>query len=269
MTFHTGRQTIIVSHRKPGRLAWPCLLLAAAALAWPAATARAAFSTFFGIDQGNGTPPTTPSLSLAARTSFRSAINTVGVEEFESASVGSPPASISFVGSGVTATATYSATESINNTTDSGAFATTGTHYIDATQGVRDDRLAFSSPVAGFGFYVTDLSDGGTSPDQISIIATLAGGGGTQTFTTNVSASNTNSNVLFFGVVSTSPSALFSQVEIVNTATSIDDVHGIDDITVGATAVPEPSSLATLAASLRLLGYRRRRCVDRLPRGVL
>jgi hypothetical protein len=259
MTFHNGRRMILVSHRKPRWLAWPCLLLAAAALVWPADPARAAFSTFFGIDQGNGIPPTTPSLSLAARTSFLSAVNTVGVNDFESASVGAPPASLSFAGSGVTATATYSATESINNATDSGAFATSGTHYLDATQGVRDDRLAFSSPVAGFGFYVTDLSDGGSSPDQISIIATLAGGGGMQTFTTNVGASNSNSSVLFFGVVSTNPSALFSQVEIVNTATSIDDVHGIDDMTIGVTAVPEPSSLAALAVGVGMMGYRRRR----------
>jgi hypothetical protein len=261
MTTQNGRPTITVSHRKPGKFAWRCLILAIVAFVWPAGPARAAFSTFFGIDQGNGTPPTTPSLSLAARTSFLSAVNTVGVNDFESAAVGTPPASLSFAGSSVTATATYAATESINNATDSGAFATSGTHYLDATQGLRDDRLSFSSPVAGVGFYVTDLSDGGTSPDQISIIATLAGGGGTQTFTTNVSASDSNSNVLFFGVVSTSPSALFSQVEIVNTATSIDDVHGIDDMTVGVTAVPEPSSAATLAMGLGLVSHRRRRRV--------
>lgn len=256
MSFHTGRR-VIVSHRNPGKYALP-FLLTAMAMASSAATARAAFATFFGIDQGNGTPPTTPSVSLAARTSFLSAIDTVRVEDFESASVGTPPSTLSFIGSGVTASATYAATESINNTSDSGTVAISPTHYLDAAQGLRDDHLVFSTPVAGIGFYVTDLSDGGSAPDNISIIATLAGGG-TQTFTTNVSATNSNANVLFFGIASTDPSALFTQVEILNTFTSIDDVHGIDDITIGLTPVPEPSSLATLGIALGVLAQRRRR----------
>jgi hypothetical protein len=235
--------------RSLGSLALPCLL-AGMVLMIPTEAARAGFTTFFGIDQGNGTPPTTPNQSLAARTSFVSALGTVGVENFESYSVGSPPASLSFAGSGVTAAATYTAGESINNVHDNGAFATSGTHYLDS-QGLRDDRLVFSSPVAGVGFYVTDISDGGTAPDQISIIATLVGGG-TQTFTTTVTTGNSNANVLFFGVVSTAPSALFSQVEILNTFTTEGDVHGIDDVTVGSTAVPEPSSVLLL--SLGLLG---------------
>jgi hypothetical protein len=238
---------MIGPHRNLGGAALPCLL-AAVALAFPIGEAKAAFTTYFGIDQGNGIPPTTPNLSLAARTSFVSALGGVGVENLESYAVGNPPGSLSFVGSGVTATATYAAGESINNIQDNGAFATSGTRYLDS-QGVRDDRLVFSSAVAGIGFYVTDLSDGGTAPDQISLIATLVGGG-TQTFTTSVTTSNSNANVLFFGVVSTTPTALFSQVEILNTFTTEGDVHGIDDLTVGLTAVPEPSSLAMLGLGL-------------------
>ena len=46
--------------------------------------AQAAFTTYFGIDQGNGNPPTTPVLSLAARSSFVSTLTGVGVESFES-----------------------------------------------------------------------------------------------------------------------------------------------------------------------------------------
>jgi hypothetical protein len=247
-----ARRRMIDSHRTLGRLALPCLL-AATVLAFPTGAARAGFTTYFGIDQGNGTPPTTPNLSLAARTSFVSALNTVGVENLESYSVGTPPASLTFAGSGVTATATYAAGEAINNAQDNGAFATSGTHYLDSP-GVRDDHLVFSSAVAGFGLYVTDLSDGGSAPDQISLIATLVGGG-TQTFTTNVTTGNSNANVLFFGVVSTTPSVLFSQIEIVNTFTTEGDVHGVDDITIGLTsavAVPELSSLAML--SIGLLG---------------
>jgi hypothetical protein len=249
---------MIHSHRNLGKLVLPCLL-AGVALAFPTGETRAGSTTFFGIDQGNGIPPTSPNLSLAARTSFVSALRTVGVENFESFGVGSRPASLSFAGSGVTATATYAAGEAINNVPDNGAFATSGTHYLDS-QGVRDTHLVFSSPVAGVGFYVTDLSDGGTAPDQISIVATLAGGG-KQTFTTSVTTGNSNANVLFFGVVSTDPSALFSEVEILNTFTTEGDIHGIDDITVGLTAaVPEPSGLAMLGIGLAgLAGYGRRR----------
>jgi hypothetical protein len=270
MIFGTERR-MLDPRRSLGRLALPCLL-AVMALAVPAGEARAAFTTFFGIDQGNGIPPTTPNLSLAARTSFVSALGTVGVENFESHAVGSPPPSLSFAGSGVTATATYAAGETINNAVDNGAFATSPTHYLDS-QGVRDDHLVFSSPVAGIGFYVTDLSDGGSAPDQISIIATLVVGG-TQTFTTSVTTSNSNGNVLFFGVVSTDPSVLFSQVEIVNTFTSEGDVHGLDDLTIGtaAAAVPEPSGLAILGlgllgtSSVHLLRRKARISRDALPR---
>jgi len=205
MTMHRGRRTV-VSHRNPGTLALPCLLMIAA-MACATGDAHAALVSFFGIDQGNGTPPTAPNLALAARTSFLAAVIDTGVADFESASVGAPPATLSFMTTGVTATATYAATETINNASDSGTVATSGTHYLDAAQGIRDDHLVFSTPVAGIGFYVTDLSDGGSAPDNISIIATLAGGG-TQTFTTNVSATNSNANVLFFGVASTTPSAL-------------------------------------------------------------
>jgi PEP-CTERM motif len=257
MIFCAGRRKIDC-RRNLRKLVLPCLL-AGVALAFPTGGARAGFTTYFGIDQGNGTPPTTPNLSLAARTSFVSALGTVGVENFESYGVGTPPASLSFTGSGVTATATYAAGESINNVPDNGAFATSGTHYLDS-QGVRDDHLVFSSPVAGIGFYVTDISDGGTAPDQISVVATLAGGG-TKTFTTSVTTGNSNANVLFFGVVGTDPSELFSGVEILNTFSTEGDVHGIDDITVGlTTAVPEPSSLLMLGIGLAgLAGNRWRR----------
>jgi hypothetical protein len=258
MIFRAGRRRIDCRPNL-GKLILPCLL-AGVALAFPTGEARAGFTTFFGIDQGNGIPPTTPNLILAARTSFVSALGTVGVENFESHGVGTPPASLSFAGSGVTATATYAAGESINNVQDNGAFATSGTHYLDSP-GARGDHLVFSSAVAGIGFYVTDLSDGGTAPDQISVVATLVGGG-TRTFTTNVTTGNSNANVLFFGVVSTDPSELFSGVEILNTFTTEGDVHGIDDITVGLTsAVPEPATLAMMGlglASLMGYGWRRR-----------
>ncbi len=245
----SSRPTIDLN-RNPRGFALTCLL-AVVALVSSAGNVQAGFTTYFGIDQGNGIPPTTPANSLTARTSFVSALGTVGMENFDSYTAGSPPAGLSFTGSGVTATATYGPGEAINNAQDNGAFATSGANYLDS-QGLRDDHLVFSSAVAGFGFYVTDLSDGGTAPDQISVIATLLGGG-TQTFTTSVTTSNSNANVFFFGVVSTTPSVLFSQIEILNTFTTEGDVHGLDDLTVGLTSavsVPEPATMGMLALGL-------------------
>ncbi len=225
-------------------------LLTAALLAFSTQHAPAA-SLFFGIDQGNGTPPTTPNNSLIARNSFAAALGTLGIDDLESHPVGTPPTTLSFAGSTITATATYAANESINNAQDSGAFATSGTHYLDA-QGLRDDHLLFSAPVAGFGFYATDLNDGNAGLDQISLIATLADGT-TQTFTTNFTANNSNANVFFLGIASTT--TLITQVEILNTLPATDDVHGLDDLTIGAAAtpVPLPSPLYLGAPSIALV----------------
>jgi PEP-CTERM motif len=230
------------------RFSLACAAVLAAALIGSGSPARAGFTTYFGIDQGDGTPPTTPVNSLAARNLFLSALGTSGVENFDSFAVNSTPPTLSFTGSGVTASASYSSDEFINNVQDNGEFATSGTKYLDA-QGTRDDKLVLSAPVAGVGFYITDLSDGFNPADQISIVATLVGGG-TETVTTNVGTSNTSANVLFFGVVSSGSSALISQVEILNTQPTAGDYNGLDDLTIGLRPVPEPASVGMVALGL-------------------
>ena len=225
-------------------------LLAAILLACSSQVAGAA-SLFFGIDQGNGTPPTSPNNSLVARTSFAAALGTPAVDDLESHPVGRPPTTLSFAGSTITATSTYAPNESINNADDSGAAATSGTHYLDA-QGLRDDRLLFTAPIAGFGFYATDVNDGTAGLDQLSLIATFADNT-TQTFTTSFTTNNANANLLFLGIVSTT--SLITQVEILNTFPAIDDVHGLDDLTIGTapTPVPLPSPIYLAAPTIALI----------------
>ena len=128
-----------------------------------------------------------------------------------------------------------------------------------------DTTFTFSAPVAGVGLYVTDMSDGGVSPDQLSLLLTLEGGG-TATVTTSLTTSNSNGNVFFFGVASTNPLERITAIEISNSFPTEGDVFGMDDLTIGTTlagtAAPEPGSflfLVTGFAGLLALSVRQHR----------
>lgn len=228
----------------------------AAALIWPVAPAKADLTTYFGIDQGDGNPPTTPVVSLAARNSFLAGLSGVGVENFESQVLNAFPSTLHFTGTSVTAAS--STTDSTDNYvttgTTYGTFATSGTHYLfdngSSSLGV-NYTLNLSAPVAGFGMYVTDLSDGITPADQIEYKLTFSDNA-TQTVETNVGTNNNNANVLFFGVISTNPAETITSIQILNTVTNQGDAIGFDDFTIGLVAVPEPTSL--VLSALGLLG---------------
>jgi len=223
----------------------------------------ASLQTFFGIDQGNGIPPTAPVNSLAARNSFLSAFASTGVENFDSFTAGSFPASVSFPSTSVTANSTTANGSSnfVRSGADNGAFATSGTQFLDTTGSV-DTTFTFSVPVAGVGLYVTDMSDGGTAPDQLNLLLTLEGGG-TATVTTSLTTSNSNANRFFFGVASTNPSQRITAIQITNSFPTEGDVFGMDDLTIGtslaSTATPEPSSVWMMVAGLLgMVGFARR-----------
>lgn len=226
--------------------------------------AAATLQTFFGIDQGSGAPPTAPANSLSARNDFLALLSGAGVESFESYATGSLPATVSFASTSLTAatSAASGSSQFVSGAPDNGAFATSVTKYLDTT-GVVDTSFNFSAPVAGVGVYVTDLSDGGTAPDQLQFLLTLEGGG-TATVTTSVTTANSNGNVLFFGVVSTDPTKRITKVEISNTFPTEGDVFGLDDLTIGTslagTATPEPGTFLLLGGGLAgLVGVLRRR----------
>lgn len=223
----------------------------------------ASLQTFFGIDQGSGVPPTAPVNSLAARNSFLSAFASTGVENFDAFAVGLLPGSVSFPATAVTAnTAVAGGTSNvIASGPDNGAFATSGTKFLD-TSGSVDTTFTFSAPVAGVGLYVTDMSDGGVTPDQLSLLLTLEGGG-TATVTTSLTTSNSNGNLFFFGVASTDPLQRITAIEISNSFPTEGDVFGMDDLTIGTTladsAAPEPGTFLFLGTGLLVLSLRQRR----------
>jgi hypothetical protein len=228
--------------------------------------AIAGFTTFFGIDEGNGTPPTARANSLAARNSFVGALTGVGVENFDSKALNAFPTALTFGPTSITATATTNDAvhNFVNNGTPFGTFATSGTQFLyqDGTNPAgNDNTIAFSSAVAGVGMYVTDLNDGTNPVDQLQLVVTLSDSS-TQTFMTNNFLNDTNANVFFFGVVSSDPGLKIASVRILNTAPDQGDAFGIDDLTIGtAAAVPEPASLALLGSGVLGLaaGYVRRK----------
>jgi len=241
------------------------LMTAMALFAISQPASAASLQTFFGIDQGNGTPPTAPVNSLTARNSFLSAFTSTGVENLNSFTLGSFPTSVSFPSTSVTANSTIANGSSnfVAGGPDNGAFATSGTQFLD-TAGSVNTTFAFSAPVAGFGLYATDMSDGGTAADQLQLLLTLEGGG-TATVTTSLTTSNSNANLFFFGVASTNPAERITAIQITNSFPTEGDVFGMDDLTIGTslagTATPEPGTfmfLGTGFAGLLALFVRQR-----------
>jgi hypothetical protein len=67
---------------------------------------------------------------------------------------------------------------------------------------------------------------------------------------TNLTTSNSNANVFFFGVASTDPSQRITAIQITNSFPTEGDIFGMDDLTIGtsltSTATPEPGTLMFL-----------------------
>ena len=80
-----------------GRTAAIGVVAVAAGLFGISSPASASIVTYFGIDQGNGTPPTTPANSLARPELFLTAeFSATGVENFDPLTVGAFPSLLSF-----------------------------------------------------------------------------------------------------------------------------------------------------------------------------
>lgn len=241
--------------------------IVAAMAAMPVAASQL---TFFGEDLNNSesTPLAAFPAASAAEASFLANLIGVGTEDFEGFTTGDGvPLGLSFPGAG---NATLDngggviATVTPGSTNGFGRYATSGTNYWEVQAGGTNNfTVTFDSPVAAFGFYGIDIGDFG---GRLTLAVTDASG------TSNVivpntegSSASTGGSVLFFGLIETDPSKVFTQVSFL-TSTGAGDVFAFDDFTVGSleqvNVIPLPASLPLVLAGMGAFGtmaWRRKR----------
>lgn len=206
-----------------------------------------AYTIFFGEDLGLGEAtrlPSTPNAD-AARDSFLSNLVGVGTETFESFAPGTtPPLAINFIGAG---TANLQGDGSVENvptgTNGVGRYPISGNQYFETSSG--NFSVDLTEPIAAFGFYGIDIGD---FEGQLTL--TLANGG-TETLTVPNTILSPGGSVLYYGIIASDESEVFTQVTFGNTASGV-DFFGFDDLTIGSLEqvnVPEPTSM------LGILGF--------------
>jgi hypothetical protein len=233
-------------------------LVVASVLALASLPTQAAFTTFFGedINNSNTNPLATFPNASAAEASFLSQLIGVGTETFEG-QLGSSPLALSFPGAG---TATLNggggqiislASENISNgfgrygvTRDGGA-----ENFWEISAGRAGDfTIAFSDPVAAFGFYGIDIGDFGGG-----LRLNLVGGGAQLVNVPNTqgSSGSTDGSVLFFGFVNNNPLETVTSIDFL-TSTGQGDVFAFDDMTIGSiqqVRTPDGGGTLTLLGS--------------------
>ena len=216
-------------------------LVAFAALAlFPSAHAT---STFFGEDTGlgDGNGRVAHPNSDTAANNFLSQLVGVGTETFESFANGTTtPFSSTFMGAG---TATFTGTGQIANVPSgdngNGRYPISGNQYFDTDT---DFTITFSTEIAAFGFYGTDLGDFG---GQTTLTLTHLAGPPTMLTVPNI-INAPGGGVLFFGLIDTANP--FTSVTFGDTAPGV-DVFGFDNMTIGTVQQvhPTPDSGSTLS----------------------
>ncbi len=230
-------------------------LLVASAFAVVSSAAFAAPLIFTGDDltPGGVVGPN----SAAARATFLSNLaGGVGTENFEGIALGTAaPFGVTFPGTIGNITASITNGGAVSSGTPAGAFATSGTQFLFTATGVLDFTITFSTAIAAFGFYGTDLSDSG-GDFQIELtdsnaVTTL------YTITTEVPA-RASGSVTFWGFVD--PTNTYTSLRFINTSTQ--ESFGFDDFTIGdleQVRVPEPAAFGLMGLGLAAISFARRR----------
>ena len=223
-----------------------------------AAPTYASVVTFFGEDlEKSGDPNTaTPTNSNAARTSFFSNLTGVGTETFESYATGTTlPLAISFMGAGTATLSDPTGGSFIESGNDGGGrFPISGTQFLETGAG-SGFTLTFSSPIAAFGFYGTDVGD---FSGALSLGLKDASG-----VTTNLSVGNTigssgstSGSVLYFGFYDKGDT--YTSITFNNIGSGGTDVFGFDDFSIGSssqvTPPPTPTNTPEPGTSLMIAG---------------
>lgn len=195
---------------------------------------------------------------LTARNSFAGQLTGASTEDFSGFAPGSNPPTLTFAGSAGPINGTFSGSSGeicvTNGCGGSGRFATSATAYFDVSSTI---GISFSTPIAAFGFYGTDIGD---YNGQLTM--TLIRNGGIDTVL-NVphTLGAANGSLLFYGVIDTANP--FDAIQFGNTQSG-DDFFGFDDMIVGDVqqvtgGVPEPSTWAMLILGFGAVGATLRR----------
>lgn len=225
--------------------------LIVASLLW-ASPALAAPVVFFGEDVNTAGDPAQPPLtqSNAARDTFFAHLTGAATESFESFPTGEEAVlEIAFSGAG---TATVLGGMVTDGENIAGRYPASGLKYLDAESPI---RMTFSSPIAAFGFYATDVGDFG---GQLSLQLTALSGeviNFVVPASTGIDGSTTGS-ILYFGfydLANTYSSVFFDNGDY-------SDIIGIDDFTIagpgalGPSPIPEPAVWSLMIVGFGLIG---------------
>ncbi|WP_029897433.1 PEP-CTERM sorting domain-containing protein [Desulfohalovibrio reitneri] len=235
----------------------PIPLLTLALTLFLASGAFAFSQTYFGEDTGLGenTRLTSYPNAASAESSFLANLTGVGTEDFESYASGTgPPVDITFPGAGTATMLGNGDIETVASGTNGfGRYAVSGDNFWNSSS---EFSISFDTPIAAFGFWGIDIGD-----FDGQLTATVENGV-SNTYTVPNTISGPGGSVLFWGLIDTDNP--FTSVTFGNTEAGV-DVFAFDDMTIGSleqvgpNPVPEPTSMALLAAGAIPLGFSRLR----------